>query len=78
VRWLKVPEAAKEWAGGVSPKTLYAAIRSGRLKAARIGAGRNVLLCEAFVDEWLQTSIRNERATEPAITLMRARAGSGG
>jgi hypothetical protein len=51
MRWLKVPEAAKEWAGDLHPKTLYAAIRSARLKAARIGAGRNVLVCEAFVDD---------------------------
>jgi hypothetical protein len=34
VRWLKVPEAAKEWAGDVSAKTMYAAIRDGKLMAA--------------------------------------------
>jgi excisionase family DNA binding protein len=56
MRWLKVAEAAKEWAGGVSAKTMYAAIRARKLKAARIGAGRNVLVCEAFVDEWLTGS----------------------
>jgi excisionase family DNA binding protein len=66
VTWKKVPEAAKEWAGGTSPKTLYAAIRAGRLKAARIGAGRNVLVCEQFVDEWLKASVR-------AQTLLRGR-----
>ena len=57
MRWLKVPVAAKEWAGGVSAKTMYAAIRTGRLKAARIGHGRNVLVCEAFVDSWLSESV---------------------
>ena len=57
MRWLKVAEAAKEWAGGISAKTMYAAIRARKLKAARIGAGRNVLVCEAFVDEWLTGSV---------------------
>lgn len=63
MRWLKVPAAAKEWAGGVNPKTLYTAIRAGHLKAARIGAGRNVLLCEAYVDDWLKNSIREKPNT---------------
>jgi hypothetical protein len=58
VRWLKIPEAAKEWAGGCNPKTLYAAARTGRLKVARIGAGRNMLVCEQFVDEWLKGSAK--------------------
>lgn len=56
MRWLKVADAAKEWAGHISTKTMYAAIRCGKLRAARIGAGRNVLVCEAFVDEWLTGS----------------------
>ena len=54
MRWLKVEAAAQEWAGGLSPKTVYRAIRAGQLKAARVGAGRNVLLCEEFVEEWLR------------------------
>jgi excisionase family DNA binding protein len=58
MRWLKADEAAREWAGGVSAKTLYAAIRRGNLKAARIGAGRNLLFCEQWVDEWLTASAR--------------------
>lgn len=72
MRWLKVPAAAEEWAGGVHPQTLYTAIRNGRLKAAHIGAGRNLLLCEAFVDEWLRGSIGNRPSddAEP-IALVR-------
>lgn len=58
MRWLKVPEAAKEWAGGVSPKTMYGAIRDGKLTAARIGAGRNLLVCEQHVDEWLMRAAK--------------------
>ena len=62
MRWMKVADAAREWAGGVSAKTLYAAIKAGKLKAARIGAGRNVLLCEEFVSDWLKASVRTEDA----------------
>jgi hypothetical protein len=69
MRWLKVPQAAQEWAGGLSPKTLYGAIRAGKLKAARIGAGRNVLVCELFVDEWLRGS--SGEAVGAAATSLR-------
>lgn len=68
MRWLKVAEAAKEWAGGVSAKTMYAAIRAGKLKAARIGAGRNVLVCEAFVDEWLTRSAQHGAEMHAPLT----------
>jgi excisionase family DNA binding protein len=61
MRWLKVPDAAREWAGGVSAKTIYAAIKAGKLKAARIGAGRNVLLCEEHVTEWLMASVKEQK-----------------
>jgi excisionase family DNA binding protein len=60
MEWKKVPDAARTWAGNTSPKTMYAAIRAGRLKAARIGAGRNVLVCEQHVDEWLMSTVRRE------------------
>ena len=63
MRWLKVSAAATEWAGGTSAKTLYAAIKAGKLRAARIGAGRNLLLCEQFVDEWLQESAKADART---------------
>lgn len=67
MRWLKVPEAAKQWAGEISAKTMYAAIRAGKLKAARIGAGRNVLVCEAFVDEWLTGSAAHGLASAVGV-----------
>jgi UDP-N-acetylenolpyruvoylglucosamine reductase len=53
---LKVEAAAQEWAGGLSAKTIYKAIRDGKLKAARIGAGRNLLVCEQFITDWLLAS----------------------
>jgi hypothetical protein len=56
MEWKKVPAAVKTWAGDISPKTMYAAIKSGKCKAARIGAGRNVLVCEQFVTEWLMST----------------------
>ncbi|MCC7034021.1 MAG: hypothetical protein IT179_14455 [Acidobacteria bacterium] len=51
--WAKAEEAATKWAGGVSAKTLYREVKAERLKAARIGAGRNLLFCEMWIDEWL-------------------------
>lgn len=56
-----MPDAAREWAGGVSDKVLYDAIRKGKCRAARIGAGRNLLLCEQFVNDWLLSTVKNER-----------------
>jgi excisionase family DNA binding protein len=42
--------------GGVGRKTLYKAVASGDLKVARIGAGRSILFCETWIDEWLRAS----------------------
>lgn len=56
MRWLKAKPAANEWAGRVSAKTLYRAVSAGQLKAARIGAGRNLLFCEEWIDDWLRAS----------------------
>ena len=52
---MKAPAAAA-YAGGISTKTLYAAVAAGKLKAARIGAGRNLLFCEHWIDEWLRSA----------------------
>ena len=50
MRWMKIDEACK-YAGGVSRKTVYAAIRAGRLQAARIGAGRNLVVSDVAIDQ---------------------------
>jgi excisionase family DNA binding protein len=55
MRWMKV-DAACSYAGGVSRRTLYDAVRAGKLKAAHVGAGRNILFAESFIDEWLKAS----------------------
>ena len=54
--WKKAAPAAQDWCGGINPKVLYAAHAAGKLKAAKIGAGRNLLFCEAWCDEWLVAS----------------------
>lgn len=52
MRWTKVPGAAKH-AGNISTRTIYQAIKDGKLKAARIGAGRSIVTSEEWVDLWL-------------------------
>ncbi len=74
MRWLKVQDAATEWAGGISSKTIYAAIRSGQLRAARIGAGRNVLLCEDYVEAWLRATAAPKQPAAVPIVLHSRRA----
>ena len=59
--WKKARDAARDWCGGVHPKLLYAGVQSGSLRAARIGAGRNLLFCEQWCDEWLQSSAAGQR-----------------
>jgi hypothetical protein len=67
VIWKKAPDAARDWCGSVNPKLLYAAVKTGRLKAARIGAGRNLLFCEMWCDEWLTSSAVTKPEKERAI-----------
>jgi excisionase family DNA binding protein len=49
--WLTVEEAARRARCGV--KTIYREVRSGRLRAARVGGRRELRLLSAWVDEWL-------------------------
>jgi hypothetical protein len=53
--WMKV-DGARKYAGGVGRKVLYKAVASGKLRAARIGAGRSLLFCDGWIDEWLVAS----------------------
>jgi hypothetical protein len=70
--WKKATDAAREWCGGVDEKTLYRAVKEGRLKAARIGAGRNLLFCEAWCDEWLTSSAATPREVAPTVDQVAA------
>ena len=57
---------ACEYLGGISPKTLYAAVRVGECRAARIGAGRNLLFCEEWLDEYAKRSAETNRSHDSA------------
>ena len=59
MKWMKV-DAACSRAGGVHRKTIYAAVATGKLKVARIGAGRNLLFSDVWIDEWLMGSHKDE------------------
>jgi excisionase family DNA binding protein len=52
--WLTVKQASKRAHCG--PKLLYREVNAGRLRAARVGAGRNLRLHVEWIDEWLQSS----------------------
>ncbi len=72
MRWMKVDEAAK-YAGGIAPKTLYAMVRSGKLRAARIGAGRNLLFGDELIDDaFRRIATQADRTTEMVQAQRRA------
>ena len=49
--WRTAREAADR--AGVGIKTVYAEIRAGRLRAARVGDRRQYRLLDHWIDEWL-------------------------
>jgi excisionase family DNA binding protein len=51
IRWLKVREAADRARCG--PKTIYRAVRSGHLRAARIGGRRELRFLDGWIDRWI-------------------------
>jgi excisionase family DNA binding protein len=59
-RWMKVDDA-RRYAGGVSRRTLYDAVRAGKLRAARIGAGRNFVFCAEWIDQYLEEAARESQ-----------------
>jgi excisionase family DNA binding protein len=60
MEWIRVRDAA-QYAGRMNQKTVYAAIRRGDLRVARIGAGRNMLTSREWVDEWLRGAADPDR-----------------
>jgi excisionase family DNA binding protein len=52
--WLTAKDAAAR--ARCSVKILYRAVNGGRLRAVKIGAGRNMRFRAEWVDEWLQRS----------------------
>jgi len=77
--WKKAKDAARDWCGDVSPKALYAAVKAGKLKAARVGitGTRNLLFAEPWCDEWLRASADvpvNTQTNDPIPMSVRRRA----
>lgn len=54
--WLTVNEASKY--ASVGRKFLYAAIDSGRLRAAAVDGRRKILLRREWLDAWIEASTR--------------------
>lgn len=53
-KWLTVDDAAEYARCG--PKTIYAAVRRGQLRAARIGGRRELRFVTEWIDEFLLAS----------------------
>ena len=64
MRWLKVKREGEEYAN-CSAKVLYRAIAAGELRAARIGNGRNVIISDTWIDEWLTRSAQRAPIVHP-------------
>ena len=51
--WFKANRRPEKYRA-LGEKTIRAAVKNGELRVARIGAGRNYLLCDEYVDEYLR------------------------
>jgi excisionase family DNA binding protein len=49
--WLTVGEAAAR--ARVGPKCIYAEVKAGRLRAARVGGRRDLRILASWIDDWL-------------------------
>jgi hypothetical protein len=66
MHWMKI-DPARAYAGNLSRKVLYDAAEAGDLKVARIGAGRNMLFSDVWLDEWLTAAnAKTRKGTEDA------------
>lgn len=52
--WLTVRQAAAR--AQISPKVIYGAVRSGRLRAVHVGGKRTLRFRSEYIDEWLEYS----------------------
>ena len=73
LKWRKVPDHVKRLGGVVSQYQLRSAVATGKLPAARIGAGRNYLLSDQHVDEWLRSLITPAPPLPPTTGARNAR-----
>lgn len=67
--WLTVREAATYTRCGV--KTLYRAIRSDQLRAARVGGRRKVIIRREWLDAYLEACAESN-APRPVLRIVRA------
>ena len=56
--WLTIREAAPYAKCGV--KVLYRAVRTGRLRAARLGGRRELRLRREWIDRWIDAAVGEE------------------
>ena len=64
IRWLKIREAADRARCG--PKTIYRAVRSGHLRAARIGGRRELRFLASWIDCWMVGEETEQRGRDLA------------
>jgi len=76
IRWLKVREAADRARCG--PKTIYRAVRSGQLRAARIGGRRELRFLDNWIDDWLIKGGAAADDRELRVAIDAAPRGTGG
>jgi excisionase family DNA binding protein len=67
--WLTTAEAAKR--GKVGSKSIYAAVRAKRLRAARIGGRRELRFLAAWVDQWLEATAEPIEITRGPLRVAR-------
>jgi excisionase family DNA binding protein len=60
--WLRVAEAATR--ARCCPKVIYAEVKRGRLRAARIGGRRDLRFRAEWIDQWLDASAAPVDVTE--------------
>ena len=68
------PRRGEGMGGQSAPQDAVHRDSHGKLKAAHIGAGRNLLVCELFIDEWLNAAAATKPQAAP-ITVWVRRAG---
>jgi excisionase family DNA binding protein len=58
--WLTTEQAASY--AQTSARTIYNAVREGKLRAARINGRRDLRFVAAWLDQWLESSVPQELA----------------
>lgn len=59
-KWMRPADVAKHL--GLSTRTVYAVVRAGHMRHARIGAGRSIVIAQEWADAYLEGIARGGRA----------------